>query len=426
MGAKPGKCHIVSRATIYSDVVQLYEKNKIVEQYPVNVSFSSESALDFGGVCRDMYSAFWEECYKSFFDGASLLVPLLQCDFDAYHILGQVMSHGYLVCGHLPVRIALPILITALLGPANVKESEIPTSIFIEAFMDYISITERKTITLALECKEPKFDVQMQSDVLSILSRFACRKMVNPNNLTQLITLAAKYEFYRKPVAITTLIHNGIPNIQKVFWKDLGIEGISNFLVVSADKLLKVLTSECTNEAQETIFGYIKCMIGNMQSNEIRNFVRFCTGSSVMSEESITVCFNSTSGLARRPCSNTCGCVLMLSICYENYDDFVNDWLPILTTNCSDVNHKPKQQLITLAAKYEFYRKPVAITTLIHNGIPNIQKVFWKDLGIEGISKLYNFLVVSADKLLKVLTSECTNEAKETIFGYLKCMIGKQ
>ena len=101
MGAKPGKCHIVSRATIYSDVVQLYEKNKIVEQYPVNVSFSSELALDFGGVCRDMYSAFWEERYKSM-----ELVPLLQCDFDAYHILGQVMSHGYLICGHLPVRIA--------------------------------------------------------------------------------------------------------------------------------------------------------------------------------------------------------------------------------------------------------------------------------------------------------------------------------
>lgn len=39
----------------------------ILEEYPFRVQYENELAVDTGGVCRDLFSAFWEEAYlKSF------------------------------------------------------------------------------------------------------------------------------------------------------------------------------------------------------------------------------------------------------------------------------------------------------------------------------------------------------------------------
>lgn len=62
-----------------------------------------------------------------------------------YPILGRILSHGYLVAGHLPVRIALPTLIGMLLGP-----KKIAYKILVEAFLDYISAAERAVFKEAL------------------------------------------------------------------------------------------------------------------------------------------------------------------------------------------------------------------------------------------------------------------------------------
>ena len=39
-------------------------------------------AMDVGGVSRDVYSAFWEECYQKMFDGSGLLVPMTSAQID--------------------------------------------------------------------------------------------------------------------------------------------------------------------------------------------------------------------------------------------------------------------------------------------------------------------------------------------------------
>ena len=52
--------------------------------------------------------------------------------------LGTVMSHGYLACGILPVRLAFPVLAMSLLGPSV----EIPDEILMESFVDYMVFYE--------------------------------------------------------------------------------------------------------------------------------------------------------------------------------------------------------------------------------------------------------------------------------------------
>ena len=55
-----------------------------------------------------MYSEFYEAAYVSLFDGSSLLTPVVHPEMDTTSLstFGFVLSHGYLVSGILPIRIA--------------------------------------------------------------------------------------------------------------------------------------------------------------------------------------------------------------------------------------------------------------------------------------------------------------------------------
>ena len=39
-------------------------RQAIVDQVPILVQFDDEEGVDFGGVCRDFFSGFWEEAYQ--------------------------------------------------------------------------------------------------------------------------------------------------------------------------------------------------------------------------------------------------------------------------------------------------------------------------------------------------------------------------
>ena len=51
-----------------------------------------------------MFSAFFEEMYKVYFDGTNLLSPVVYpgMDVSVVSLLGTVISHAYIVTGILP------------------------------------------------------------------------------------------------------------------------------------------------------------------------------------------------------------------------------------------------------------------------------------------------------------------------------------
>ena len=78
-------------------------------------------------------------------------------------------------------------------------------------------------------------------------------------------------------------------------------------------------------------------MIGNMTNYEdLRNFLCFVTGASVCLDTKIHVQFNHLSGFVRRPTSFTCNCVLVFTIDYVNYEDFIKDFKPVLYATRDD------------------------------------------------------------------------------------------
>ncbi len=109
-----GLPHTVVRQNIFKSVMSMYRHNtcRLLREYPPRIRFANERALDTGGVSRDMFSAFFKEVYEKFCDGSALLTLVVHphIDFSVLPSLGTVISHGYLACRVLPIRIAFPTL----------------------------------------------------------------------------------------------------------------------------------------------------------------------------------------------------------------------------------------------------------------------------------------------------------------------------
>lgn len=168
------------RSHLYDDVIKLYSSEKVTTEHPLSIVFECEQAVDFGGVSRDMLSGFWEEAYRKLFNGCSLLTPVMhpQIDTEAFSSLGRILSHGYLVCGFLPVRIAFPTLVCLLLGPHTV----IPDSILLDTFPDSLSEFEAGVLRDVLKQRKP-FNDEMKTKVIGVLARFGCREVPTYNTL---------------------------------------------------------------------------------------------------------------------------------------------------------------------------------------------------------------------------------------------------
>ena len=336
MHTSSGPTHTISRATLYEDCLNLYKSqlSTLIEEYPFHVGFTNEMAIDTGGVARDMFSGFWECTYINDFDGGSTYVPNIHphTNLSKYKVFGAVLSHGYLSCGFLPVRIAFPVLAHILLG----VDMKIPVGITIDAFKDYVSTFESQVVREALEVaqSEGKFTADLEKSILSILSNYGCREIPKPHNIQKFIVDVAHYEMELKPAGAVSMLHSGIPEKHDSFWKEFSVDRLySVYKAISAipkSVVDAITTPDEMNSNQSRVFGYLKTFVGNLNQKDLQNFLRFVTGSSVMINEKICVEFNGIEGLLKVPTSRTCNCVLALPSTYLTYPEFEDEFLAVL------------------------------------------------------------------------------------------------
>ncbi len=160
-------------------------------------------ALDVGGVCRDMFSAFWEAaCNEERFNGNNHLIPAVhpQVQMHMFGVMGTILSHGYLTCGFLPSRLALPVIVLGLLGPTTA----VGDGILLQAFLHYISSYEHEEL-MAVFQNLRSTSVLSSTNVdrlASILSQFNLTKMPQADNIKQLPVDITRNEFCVKPLCM--------------------------------------------------------------------------------------------------------------------------------------------------------------------------------------------------------------------------------
>ncbi len=333
LALRSGLPFTITRKHVFDDIILLYGNHEqdVLQVYPFRVKFAAERAIDAGGVTRDLFSAFFEEAYKKLFDGSSLLCPVVHpgMDVSTLKTVGLIISHAYLVTGLLPTRIAFPCLAHTLLG-TNV---DIPEAVLFDCFVDTVSSHEGDIIKQALreiQCGADSFTLSLKSDLINTLSRFDIREVPTPKNLRLMLINISKYEFLAKPVAANMLMNIGVPAQHKPFWKSVDISkflSIYRAQSVSTSMTLKMFeNAEGSNEIQSRILLYLRQYIGNMSNDELRTFLRFVTGAATCSSLQVSLLFNSTDGLSRRPIAHTCSPSLELSTSYKTYKEFVDEF----------------------------------------------------------------------------------------------------
>ena len=284
-----------------------------------------------------MFSAFWEQAYYRAFDGGSTLIPAThpQMDQSVFPILGTILSHGYVTCGFLPIRIAFPTLARCILGP----NTQIPDPILLDSFADFLSPYDaevlRGAIQLVVQGDQQVFSPPIRQRLIAILSGFDCTNAPTPANLKQILLQVARNQFLRKPLAAVAEVHSGIPECHRPIWINktvISLLALYKALNAKPESVIQQIEEpEFLSHSEGKVFGYLLQYIGSMKSDELALFLRFVTGSSVCSAQRITIIFNSLSGLARRPISHTCSNTLELSTTYCTFPEFAAELQAILT-----------------------------------------------------------------------------------------------
>ena len=272
----PGLPHLVRREDVYEDVISLYENKDIFMEYPLYIKFIGERAVDTGGVCRDLFSAYWEKANEKCFDGDNTLVPAVHphVQMSLFPLVGAIFSHGFMSCGFMPVRLTFP---TIALGPSVT----IPDSVVIVTFQDFLSVHDRSVLQSALnECgSKVKYTEEMVTKLIYIYSQFSCRQRPTPQNL---ICQIAKHEFITKPLAGLMNLNSGIPTCHVCFWNAFSVERLYRFYNAVKGSpqhvLSKLVKPFAMYSSQHRIFNFLTTFIGNLTENELATFLRFVTG----------------------------------------------------------------------------------------------------------------------------------------------------
>lgn len=140
-----------------------------------------------------------------------------------------------------------------------------------------------------------------------------------------------------KPLEALHALHSGIPTIHHEWWKRFSVErlfGLYKSLNATPQQVINKLKEPDIMEPDEArVFGYLTSFLGNLSLDELTSFLRFVTGSSSLIPDDISVMFNRLSGVARRPISHTCSCVLELSTDYLTYLDFSQEFHQVLMSS---------------------------------------------------------------------------------------------
>ena len=225
----------------------------------------------------------------------------------------------------------------ALCGP-GVK---LPNSILLESFVDYLTTYESSLLRDTIMASEQKesFSGHIQAQLIGVLSRLGCTEIPTPANVKRLVISVAKHLFLGKSLGALYALNSWVPIPYHCFWQQFSVEklfGLYKALNATPSAVLRIVEEPFDmNPAEDRVFGYLLSYIGNVKQNELRLFLRFVTGSSVLIAKHIAVSFNSLTGLARRPIGHTCDCQIELPVSYTTYPEFELEFSKVLTSEVS-------------------------------------------------------------------------------------------
>ena len=278
-----------------------------------------EAAEDNGGVLRDCLTEAWNTFYELYTLGNEGKVPQVRHDLkgDACRAIGRLISIGWRQEKYLPIKLSKPFMEYCVFGDVPCNDS------IAMAFDIFLSPTDRNVLHKAVR----NFQEVEQEELLETLQMLDCKKVAREDNLRSIIDELAFKEIIMKPKYVIDV------------WQEelLGLISRAEFetayteLQPSNKRVAARLEFPADMDTeQQAVQVYLKRYVREANVDSLERFLRFTTGSNLLTVPKITVRFTKLSGLGRRPIAHTCGCVLELPVEYSTYNDFRSDFNEIL------------------------------------------------------------------------------------------------
>ncbi|KAL1022820.1 hypothetical protein UPYG_G00032800 [Umbra pygmaea] len=198
----------------------------------------------------------------------------------------------------------------------------------IETFLQFVSVQEGEIIRQALvDYTSVDFE-----ELVEVLDNYECRRRVTADNLPNVLIEIAHKELVQKPKYVIDC------------WRDVTQMHISlnggelkemyANLKPTPRKVVGLLHfPACMTTKQKEIEHHLKRYIREMDEEKLSRFLRFTTGSDLITCNRISALFSQMSDFTRRPIGRTCGRVLELADCYDNFPDFRAEFNAVLDSN---------------------------------------------------------------------------------------------
>lgn len=144
-------------------------------------------------------------------------------DIVALITLGCIVSHAYLTCGILPVRVVFPCLAQMLLPHDGLT---IPDKVCVQTFFDSLSVHNLGVLKMAYEeikQKRPTSSEFKSRSIQVVLGLYGCRELPHPDYLQRVSLQIAKFQFQLQPSAAISEVKTKIAVQHAPFWKSMSL-----------------------------------------------------------------------------------------------------------------------------------------------------------------------------------------------------------
>ena len=308
-----------------------------IEITMVNGRGNLEMGQDTGGVFRDCLSAFWGHFYQSCSIGEDEKVSVLINSFQErkWTAIARILVKGHLQANYFPIKLCKAFLIEGFFG-----RSFLDDSILLQSFLAYLSKDEREVVTCALA---DALTEEQNDDWLDFLDNFGAKSI--PQGIEK-VTSCLLEMAHKELIQKTRFVMNPWKEIMKPALKaNASFDSVSAFLSMlknlepNTKQVVKMMNATPSNNAEIDALSYLKRYIRGLQEDNLRKFLRFCTGGDVICTSEILVSFTSLEGAARRVVAHTCGLVLEVLTTYKCFPEFREEMDNILSCNFWDMNY---------------------------------------------------------------------------------------
>ncbi|KXJ05680.1 hypothetical protein AC249_AIPGENE10406 [Exaiptasia diaphana] len=334
----------VRRVEIVKDMIKQFKDSSLMNARitiaMINDSGKEEVGVDDGGVFRDALSAFWTKLFESSSVGEDEKILCLSNDFQnpEWQSVGRILAKGYEQVKFYPHSLCKAVIAATLFG-----EDAISNGMLLSSFKAFVSPDERQLIASAL-CEALPSEGDQYEEWLDFLDRYSCKRIPKPNKVdVETVLLGAAH---RELLQVSRYVIESFREPCQELLKYDEFGSLDNFIalcdkVKPTTKKVISLFDRCmpVSNAQRDVLGYLKKYIRGLNAEKLEQFLRFCTGASVLCVDRIGVMFTTLQGAARRPIAHTCSPTLELPSTYEIFPQFREEMNNVLASGFWDIDY---------------------------------------------------------------------------------------